>query len=330
MIRPATILKLLVTLLVFVWLLRRPELQVDGIVAAIRSVSPGRFAVALGVAVAVKLVGILGNVWRWQVLLRGQALPAPFPALLRAFFIGRWFGVITPGTLGLDGYRIWDSARMTDHPAESVAVVVIDKVVGLAGLALVLLLIFPFGQDLLPLADPTHTRLVLAGLLGATLLALGVLWWPAAWRPLLRLLPNRPTRVASFARQLADGAAAYGRSRAALLGAVLLAVVGHFTTALMYVVILWGLLGEGVVMDPPLVGRVLWSALLMTCATLVAPTLGGEGVRELVFVRLLADVIDPSRAFLFGHVGFWIEKTILSIPGGIWWWKRRKEPPTGR
>jgi uncharacterized membrane protein YbhN (UPF0104 family) len=321
--RALLVLKLTVTVLVFAWLLTRPELRVGGILDVVRAVEPGRFLLALALAVFVKLLGILGNVWRWQVLLRGQEIPVPFTPLLRSFFIGRWFGVVTPGTLGLDGYRIWDSARFTQRAAESVAVVVIDKVVGLVALALLALLVFPLGRDLLPVLDPGRARLVQAGIAVAAFLALTVLLAPRAWRPVLRLVPTRPARIAAFLWQLLDAAQAYGKARPALLAAVGLALLGHATTALMYVAILWGVHDPLATLDAAQVGRVLWSAVFMTCATLIAPTVGGEGVREFVFVRLLAGFLDPARAFLFGHVGFWVEKTILSIPGGIWWWRRR-------
>jgi hypothetical protein len=47
------------------------------------------------------------------------------------------------------------------------------------------------------------------------------------------------------------------------------------------------------------------------------PTAAGEGVRELMFVELLGGRIPTAKAFLIGHVGFWIEKLLLSFQGGI-------------
>jgi hypothetical protein len=40
-------------------------------------------------------------------------------------------------------------------------------------------------------------------------------------------------------------------------------------------------------------------------------------VRELVFVWLLGGHTTAAKAFLIGHLGFWIEKLPLSLPG-LW------------
>jgi hypothetical protein len=55
----------------------------------------------------------------------------------------------------------------------------------------------------------------------------------------------------------------------------------------------------------------------MTFGTFIAPSASGEGVRELVFVNLLQGKTTQTMAFLIAHLGFWIEKLPLSIPGGL-------------
>ncbi len=51
--------------------------------------------------------------------------------------------------------------------------------------------------------------------------------------------------------------------------------------------------------------------------TFLIPTAAGEGVREFMFVDLLGGRVPTAKAFLIGHVGFWIEKLLLSFQGGI-------------
>jgi len=97
--------------------------------------------------------------------------------------------------------------------------------------------------------------------------------------------------------------------------AVGLGTVGHLTTALMYWALLSGM--SPAEADAPGVITVLFVALLMTSATLVAPTLGGEGVREYSFAMLLEGLVPQTRSVLFGHAGFWIEKGLLGLPGGV-------------
>lgn len=303
----------IVTLAILVFLLTRPELRPEGVLAAVRSLEPRRFLPLFGAAVGVKLLGIAANAWRWGRLLRAQGIVLPYRWLLRSYFIGRWFGVVTPGTLGLDGFRLVDSARHTGQPVETAAVVVVDKVVGTVSLAVVLALFFPFGWRLLPIADPRRAALVFFAIVTAAVLAILLLLLPTLWTWVLGPVLPRLGRARARIDQVLAALTAWSHDRAALVQAVGAAVFGHITTALMYDLILEGM-ARGPAHDRPLV---LFSAVVMTLATLIAPTVGGEGVRELVFVRLLAGIVDPAQAFLFGHIGFWIEKAVLSLPGGV-------------
>jgi uncharacterized membrane protein YbhN (UPF0104 family) len=241
--------------------------------------------------------------------------------LVRSYFVGRFFGIVTPGTLGLDAFRLYDSIRLTREPVACTAVIGVDKLVGFVSLLGVLLLVFPFGWSLLPFVSPSGAIWTFAGLFAGAAFALAVLLYPSWTGPLARLLP--PGRLRSLAQRVLAAVTAYsGRSRL-LLWAVTLGLVGHLTTALMYCFILKALLAEAA-LQPPL-GTMLLVALLMTCATLIVPTLGGEGVREGVFIGLLGDQVRAETAFLVGHLGFWIEKAILGLPGALIYLLRRDE-----
>jgi uncharacterized membrane protein YbhN (UPF0104 family) len=313
------LLKVGLTAGVFVWLFARADVSLPDLLAELRAIRAARFVPWFTLAVLIKLSGIFANVLRWQVLLRGQDLHLHYGYLLGSFFVGRFFGIVTPGTLGLDGFRLYDSIRATRKPVESTTVIVIDKAIGFVSLGALVLVVFPLGFQLVPGFDPGRAAAVGAGLALATAVFFAALLFPGLTRPLLRLLPS--ARVRPFAARVLDAATAYSGRRRTLLWATALAVFGHLTTALMYHALLLGL---GDVAAAPPLGIVLFSALLMTCATLVGPTVGGEGIRELVFVQLLSGMIPPARAFLFGHVGFWIEKALLGVPGGLVWMLRRE------
>lgn len=291
-----------------------------------------RFGFWILIAILIKLSGILGNALRWQLLLKGQRLDLGFRYLLESYFVGRWFGIVTPGTLGLDGYRLYDSVLATSRPAEATTVIFIDKVIGLISLLSVVALVFPLGWSLLPIEDPKRVALVMGIVVTAAVGFFIFLLVPAVSAPLVRMtlaifqltdwtaqrLPIPSTRMTAMLNRIRDfmlrchdASIAYTGTRHYLVWAVFLASFGHFTTALMY----WAIL-MGITPDVDL-GMVLFSALLMTSATLVGPSVGGEGIREFVFVRLLAGQVAASQAFLFGHIGFWIEKVVLSVPGGM-------------
>src|SRR5581483_6104257 len=112
--------------------------------AEIRGLDLRVFLIWFLVAVAVKLVGIFANVWRWQILLRAQDIDLRFGYLANTYFIGRYFGIVTPSTMGLDAWRLYETIRLTRRPVECTTVLAVERILGLVGLFMVILLFMPF------------------------------------------------------------------------------------------------------------------------------------------------------------------------------------------
>ncbi len=262
-------------------------------------------------AMLIKLVGIFANVWRWQILLRGQGIDLEFGFLTSTYFIGRYFGIVTPSTMGLDAWRLYETIRLTRRPVECTTALAVERVIGLVGLLLVILMFMPFagritqGQSFGEMIGAMMVPLVAAAFLGML-----VLLQPTWFRALLRLVPSG--RARKFAANVIDAATAYSQHRAHLLLALGLAVVGQLTTTLMYFANAMSLATPNV-----RISEVLFASAVMTFGTFVAPSASGEGVRELVFVWLLGSKAGAAKAFLIGNLGFWIEKVPLSVPGGL-------------
>src|SRR5204862_1770060 len=201
--------------------------------AEIRALSFGVFVPWFLAAMAIKLLGIFANVWRWQVLLRGQGIALGFGYLTRTYFIGRYFGIVTPSTMGLDAWRLYDTIRLTRRPVECTTVIAVERLLGLVGLFTVILCFMPFATRI------THGQ-SFGELVGAmkipiaatTLFGLLILLQPRWFRGFLRLVPSGKAR--RFAESAIDAATAYGHRRSHLLLALVLAVVGQITTTLMY------------------------------------------------------------------------------------------------
>lgn len=279
--------------------------------AEIRGLNPRVFWSWFLAAMLVKLVGIFANVWRWQVLLQGQGIDLKFGFLSSTYFIGRYFGIVTPSTMGLDAWRLYESARLTHRPVECTTALAVERVIGLVGLLVVILLFMPFagrltqGQSFGEMVGAMKIPLAGAALFGTL-----VLLQPTWFRGLLRAVPSE--KVRRFAGHVIDSATAYSTRRSHLLFALMLAIVGQLTTTLMYFCNAMSLSTSGVHTT-----EVLFASAVMTFGTFVAPSASGEGVRELVFVWLLGSKTGAVKAFLIGNLGFWIEKVPLSIPGGI-------------
>jgi uncharacterized membrane protein YbhN (UPF0104 family) len=276
---------------------------------AVRSLDLAVFLPWVLFATFIKFLGIMANIVRWQVLLQGQGMHFGFGWLTASYFIGRFFGIVMPSTLGLDGWRLYDTIRVSRKPVECTTVLAIERITGLVGLLAVILVFMPFaGLQGRSIADILQS---LAAPLGAALLCgLLLLLRPTLFAPLIRLIPV--AKVRGFLADAIRSATAYSSRRSALVIALLCAIFGQITTMAMYFGNAMALGVEGVTML-----QVFYAAAVMTLFTFIIPTAAGEGVREFMFVDLLGGRVPTAKAFLIGHVGFWIEKLLLSFQGGI-------------
>jgi hypothetical protein len=296
-----------------VWLekqgVQRVPMTVGDLWAEVKGLDLSVFVPWILFATLVKLVGIFANIVRWQVLLAGQKLHFGFGWLTASYFVGRFFGIVMPSTLGLDGWRLYDTIRVSRRPVECTTVLAVERIIGLVGLLASILLFMPFadlsGRDLADIVQAMAVPLAAAMLFGLLLLLR-----PTLFAPFLRLVPI--AKVRGFLRSTIESATAYSARRSALLLALFCAVIGQLTTMAMYFGNAMALQVEGVTML-----QVFYAAAVMTLGTFLTPTAAGEGVRELVFVELLGGHVPAAKAFLIGHIGFWIEKLLLSFQGGV-------------
>jgi uncharacterized membrane protein YbhN (UPF0104 family) len=288
---------------------QRVPMTVEDLWAEVKSLDLGVFVPWLLFATFIKFLGIIANIVRWQVLLRGQGLDFGFGWLTASYFVGRFFGIVMPSTLGLDGWRLYDTIRLSRKPVECTTALAVERVIGLVGLLATILLFMPFadlsGRDLADIVQAMAVPLAAAMIFGLLLLLR-----PELFSPLIRLIPI--AKVRTFVQSTITSATAYSSRRSALLVALLCAVFGQITTMAMYFANAMALQVEGVTML-----QVFYAAAVMTLGTFITPTAAGEGVRELVFVEMLGGHVPAAKAFLIGHLGFWIEKLLLSFQGGI-------------
>lgn len=260
-------------------------------------------------AMLVKLAGIYANILRWQVLLAGQGIRLSFRYLTVSYFVGRYFGIVTPSTMGLDGWRLYDTIRLSRKPVECATALGVERVIGLVGLLAVILGFMPFTDLAVRSLGELMSAMVLP-LFAAVVFAMFLLLKPTWFAGLPRLVPSAKAR--GFLVNVINSATAYSSNRGALLLALGCAVFGQLTTMFMYFGNAMALQVKGVPM-----AELLYASAVMTLGTFLAPSASGEGVRELVFVALLGGRTTAAKAFLIGHLGFWIEKLPLSIPGGF-------------
>src|SRR6478672_4104379 len=79
---------------------------------------------------------LLASALRWGVLLRAQHVQLPFSFLTQSFLVATFFNNFLPSNIGGDVIRITDTAKIVGSRTLATTVVLIDRGLGLLGLAL--------------------------------------------------------------------------------------------------------------------------------------------------------------------------------------------------
>src|SRR5688500_3588136 len=90
----------------------------------------------LAAALVLYLAMVLSSAVRWAVLLRAQQVRLPFSFLTQSFLVATFFNNFLPSNIGGDVVRISDTAPAAGSKTLATTVVLIDRGIGLLGLAL--------------------------------------------------------------------------------------------------------------------------------------------------------------------------------------------------
>lgn len=296
-------IKVLTTVGLMAWLGAR-MIQRDGVEVLLDRLS-SLHAGWLAFAVALHFLAVLAGVSRWRLLLRAADLELPFADLLRSFLVGRFVGAFTPSTTGLDGWRLYDVGRATGAMGRSAAVIVVEKLVGLLGMALVCAALVPFGGVELMGSSAIGASL---GLAACAALGLFLMRRP---RGLAALASRLPKRLRVSGDKVIDALAKSHLDRGQLLGAVGRGVVSHLALSSVF---LATALAVGV--DAP------WTTVMVVgnaivLAVLLPVSIGGVGVREGVAVLLLAGAgVSSTDAVLIALLGY-LTGQVPALLGGL-------------
>lgn len=288
----ALLLRLGLLLLPALWLSQRVDLR-D---AVLQAGQLGGWHFAAAVATQLVSLGIVALRWGW--LLEGagavrERLPG-LAALFRHTLVGQYYALLPSGLVG-EAVRAGRVAAALPTPVATYAVLLVDRLAGLAGLALfalAALLVLPdVGAPVLRLATLGGAVLILLGVAGVLVLAR--LPRVQSWEPRRELRPLRPLRVAA---QHVGQVHNVGR-------ATLAAVVTQLLAAFVVAHLLLPLESEASV------GACALAVPAVTLATIVPVTPAGLGQREVAFVSFFglvgvrgAGVVSASLLLLAVNV----------------------------
>lgn len=269
------------------------RISFPGLVGAVRRLQPG----AVMLAASFTLANLALAAVRWRLLIAAYTpRPSPsLPFLVRAQLVGHFYNTFVPGNVTGDVLRAHATRGSFESPLGSYMIVVLERIVGLAGL-------FTLGAlGLLWHPLPGVRADLLAALAAAAALMIAVI--PVAGRTLGRALPGR---LGSFAAQLP-----VARRPGLVLVVLALAVVTHALVALTGHVLIESIAPqvaayESIVLVP-----------LAMIATYVPFSVAGLGVREAAFQVLFARVGVAEADATAASLAFLAVYALVAALGGL-------------
>jgi uncharacterized membrane protein YbhN (UPF0104 family) len=228
---------------------------------------------ALALHVATQVV----STWRWRMFARELGLGGTFREYLSYYFVGMFFNLVLPTSVGGDVVRAWYLAHRpgpkTGQRMPAFVSVLADRVSGVVVLAFVACV----ATALCPIALPpviTYTVIGVGVAAAAGVIGLPILNW-------LLHQPRFATKRLHHLQRLTAGGVAYYRNRRLIAGTTAISVVVQVNS-----VIVMALIGLGLGLPvPPLYYGILMP--LMTLLTLLPVSVNGVGLREMSTVLIL-------------------------------------------
>jgi glycosyltransferase 2 family protein len=288
------------------------NIDLSGTLSRARDGNPGWIAAAAFFILAQMIIAT----WRWQVVIAAIGGRLGFGPAWRLVYIGQFFNLILPSTVGGDairGWMIWKSGMTAMNAASSV---LLDRLVAVLGLVLTI----AATQWLLPpMEQADMVALVVAGIVAGAIGGTGTLM-------LLDRLPPQlqEMRLFSALARLSRDVRAVLLSWPYNMGAVGMGVLGQINLSMALYALAQAFGIPLTVIDC----LVLWP--LVVLVTLLPVSISGWGLREgaMVVALGLAGVSGESSMLLSVSIG--LLATVMALPGGLLWLSVRQPQPASQ
>ena len=279
----------------------------------------GFFALSLGVYAAAQLVIAV----RWWLLLRAQTIRIALLPTFRLHFVGLFYNNVMPSSVGGDLLKGWYVMKHTDRRLEGALSVVVDRLVGLAGMVLMALVAYVgFLRGRTIAAGPgeeaggglslTRFREPLLWTLAVVAVVAVVLWAHPRSRAKIRYLWGRiAERLVALLQRAWTAVVVYCSKPGTMLMALALTLLGQCV-----VITAFWLLGRnlGVAAE----AKYYFVIFPITWVVAAIPiSIAGVGILEAgmvtLFVSLTATTAESALALALCQRFVWV---LASLPGG--------------
>jgi uncharacterized membrane protein YbhN (UPF0104 family) len=276
----------------------------------------------LVLALALYFGMILISAWRWGLLLRAQHILYPFRGLTSSFLVATFFNNFLPSNIGGDVIRITDTAPAAGSKTLATTVVLIDRGIGLLGLALVAAMGASAGLGPAKVG-PVGPGMLWAGFGVAAMLATPALLNPEGFTRILQpLRVLHPEWVGERLERLTAALSRFKESPAALASCFVGAIGVQVTLVGFYLAIAHSL------QIPITFAQLAVIVPISFIVQMVPVSMNGFGVREATFGFYFTRLGLPlESALLVSFIGAGLV-LLFSLSGGVAYVARQRRPMT--
>ncbi len=263
---------------------------------------------ALLLSVLLMGLTLLLGVVRWRMVLKEQGLDLSLVRAARISLVAQFFNSFLLGSTGGDFIKAYYAARETHHKkTEAVTTVFVDRLIGLWAMLLFAgLMMLPNFSMLRQHREFAVPAVLILAMLAALSIVLSLAFWGGLSRqfPRARHFLRRLPKGAVLERSL-DSCRQFGKGKAFLVKTIALSLVLNVVMVLQISV-----LGGGLDLIIPFTA-LLVIVPMISCISALPITIGGLGVRENLFVLMLAVLAVPRTSAL--------SLSLLASAEGIFW-----------
>jgi uncharacterized protein (TIRG00374 family) len=258
---------------------------------------------SFGVLLAAQVVSAL----RWQWLARPLGFDGPLPRYVGIYFIGMFFNLVLPTSVGGDAVRAVYLNGGSGRKVPAVLSVLLDRLSGL----LLLLVVACVAAVICPVALPPWVKLSVAGSAAAAVVGLTLAPWIASKAASgLAINGGKLARFGRLAASINAATSVYRREPQLIVSSTVLSAIVQASSVLQV-----ALLGAAVGLDLP------WSvygvaAPMVALLTLLPVSLNGMGVREAGMVLFLAPAGVPAGSAMAVAFLWFLAQTAAGLIGG--------------
>lgn len=274
------------------------------------------------VAGACAAMGLMLTIVRWWVLARALALPLPPREALRLGLLGYFFNTLLPGSIGGDLVKMAAVVRTQDRRTAAVASIMIDRIIGLVGIVLLVVLV---GGGYWLMGDPMLSeRPALMQILCWScwlLSAVAVAWLLFGWVPptLADRLGQRLAQIpklGGIASELWRAVWTYRQQRRATAIAMGLTLINHLfgVLAFHHAAQVFAPVGS----DLPALGEHFLLVPVGMTVKAIFPAPGGAGGGELIYGTLYGWTGRPETLGVLGSLAVLALAWILGLVAYMW------------